>query len=444
MSKSAKQSSIVLVDGCRIPFQKPGTGYRHFQVHDLARFVIRGMIDRNGIDPQKVDRVIMGNVIQNRNTGNVAREAALGAGLPVSVIAYTVAMSCLSSHMAITIAAEQILSGQADVIIAGGADSVSSHLARFPLKKYKPLPFVTEFSTGESMGMYADRLAALFGISREAQDAYTVRSHQSAVKAFEGHFPDEELIPVAGPPEFEPVLKDNGIRPDNTPARLAILKPLYDKKFGTVTAANGFHHADGAAAVLLMRESTAEDLGLAPKVRLKSWVYTAHDPKEEMLLGQAYAIPKLLDGIRMKANDIDVYELHEAFASQVLAVLEAMSSVNFAKDRLGKPKAAGPVPLKKLNTLGGSLALGHPFGATGARLVTTAANRLIREKGAYALVSSCAGGGQGHALLLESVAANAAPKTRKMARTSASKKAVSTAGTVRKSGKKPENKPQTK
>ena len=424
MSSNRKESAIVLVDGCRIPFQKPGTGYRNFRAHDLARFVIRGLLDRTGMDPGKVDTVIMGSVIQDADTANVAREAALGAGLPASVPAHTVSMSCLSSHQAITGAAEQILSGQSDVIIAGGVDSVSAHQSRIPLKKQKTIPHVTEFSTGETMGEYADRLAALFGVTREVQDAYTVRSHQSAVRANREKLADDEIVPVTGPPYFVPIDRDNGIRSDCTPENLSVFKPAFDSRFGTVTAASAADYTDGAAAVLLMRESTAEELGLTPKVRLKSWTYTAHDPKNEMLLGQASAIPKLLGNAKLGSDDIDVFELHEAYAAQVLAVLEAVSADYFDAGRVrsGNQKDSLSIPLRKLNTLGGSLALGHVFGATGARLMITAAGRLLRENGTHAIVSSCAGGGLGHAMLLESVKPAESPAASGKSKSEAPKK----------------------
>ena len=419
MSITSKKTSIVLVDGCRIPFQKPGTGYRSYRAHDLARFAIRGLMDRTGVDPGLIDRVVLGNVIQDPETANVAREAALGAGLPASVPAQTVAMSCLSGHLAITTAAEAILSGQAGVVIAGGTDSASAWLNRFPLKKHRALPFLKEFSTGETMGEYADRMAALYGIGREAQDAYTVRSHQSAVRAAQDGLLAGEIVPVTGPPDFVPFTSDNLVRPDTTPGALAALKPAFDRKFGTVTAANASRYADGAAAVLLMSEAKAEELGLEPLARLTSWTYTAADPKDRMLLGQLAAIPKLLSDAHDPA-DIDVFELQETFAAQIMAVLD-----NTANDT---PDAGGPdgntlktasIPLKKLNTLGGTLALGHAFGATGVRLVTTAANRLRREKGRFALVSSCAGGGLGHAMLLEAMDV---PKTESRQKSKATKR----------------------
>lgn len=428
MNKSSSYTSIVIVDGCRIPFQKPGTAYRSYRAHDLARFAIRGLLDRTGLDPDRIDRVVLGNVIQDRDTANVAREAALGAGLPASLPAQTVAMSCLSGHLAITTAAEAILSGQAEVVIAGGTDSASAYLERFPLKKHRAMPYLSEFSTGETMGEYADRLSALYGVSRESQDAYTVRSHQSAVKAFrEGQY-ESEVIPVTGPPDFVPVTRENMIRPDTTRESLALLKPAFQRKFGTVTAANASGYADGAAAMLIMSEAKAWELGLVPVARIVSWVYTAGSPKDEMLLGPLSAIPALLnDGGPVvggsgkstgtcNVDDIDVFEMQETFAAQVLAVLNALTGEQQACDR---PNI--PIPLKKLNAMGGTLALGHAFGATGVRLTTTAARRLVRDDGRYALVAGCGGGGLGHAMLLASMnlPANGSTATRKTAKRTA-------------------------
>lgn len=434
MSKSQKNTNVVLVDGCRIPFQKPGTAYRSYRPHDLARFAIRGLLDRTGLDPGKVDRVIMGNVIQDPQTSNVAREAALGAGLPASVPAQTVSMSCLSGHLAITTGAEAILSGQAEVVIAGGTESVSAYLDRYPLKKHRALPYLTELSTGESMGEYADRLAALYGVTRETQDAYTVRSHQSAVRAFREILLDDEIVPVTGPPDFVPVTRDNLVRPDTTPEALSALKPAFHRKFGTVTAANASQYADGAGAVLLMSAAKAVALGLEPLAHLSSWVYSGGDPKNEMLLGQIPAISMLLGKSSAPSDEIDVFELQETFAAQVIAVLEAVAS----EEPDGETKQAVSIPLKKMNTLGGTLALGHAFGATGVRLVTTAAKRLVRENGRYALVSSGAGGGLGHAMLLEPAS------TTEGASRPGSGAGAKSGKSTRSTSKKPKSKPKAK
>lgn len=426
---SPSPRDVVLVDGCRLPFQRSGTTYVDLMAYDLARMVLRGLLTRTGVDPGAVDRVIVGNVVQDVETSNVAREAALGAGFPRHVPAFTVTMACISSNVAVTSAAELIRGGQAGLVVAGGTETLSDVPIRFRRKVRKKLfearkyrspadyvkllrglrpsdllpevPAIAEYSTGETMGESADKLAAAFGITREAQDAYALRSHQLAARATADGLLAEEIVPAAAPPDFEPVERDNGIRADTSLEKLAALPPAFVRPFGTVTAGNASYLTDGASAVLLASRERAEALGLAPRAVLRDYVYVAQDPGEELLLGPAYAIPAALARAGLALADIDVFELHEAFAGQVLAVLEALASPAFARDRLGRSEPAGVVPMERLNTLGGSLSLGHPFGATGARLVTTAANRLHREGGRYALVAACAAGGQGHALLLE-------------------------------------------
>ncbi len=426
-----KNSSFtpVLVDGCRIPFLKSGTDYNDLMAYDLGRMAIQGLLARNNVDPKTIDRVIMGSVIQEVRTSNVARESALGAGIPNTVPAFTVAMACISSNQAITSGMDLIQSGQAKIIVAGGTETMSDIPVRFKKKfrqnilaarKYKSpleflkffkglgikdflpeLPAIAEFSTGETMGKSADRMAARFGISRNDQDEFAMRSHHLAAKATAEGLLDEELIPAKIPPKFSVVEHDNGFRADTSMERLAKLRPAFIKPHGTITAGNASFLTDGASASLIMEEQTALALGLTPKAYLRAYNYVSRDPGEELLLGPAYATPNVLDTMNLSLEDIDVFELHEAFAGQVLAVLAALDSDDFAKNSLGKDSKIGAIPMDKLNTLGGSLSIGHPFGATGVRLVTTAANRLIRESGKYALVTACAAGGQGHAIILE-------------------------------------------
>lgn len=426
-----KNSSFtpVLVDGCRIPFLKSGTDYNDLMAYDLGRMAIQGLLARNNVDPKTIDRVIMGSVIQEVRTSNVARESALGAGIPNTVPAFTVAMACISSNQAITSGMDLIQSGQAKIIVAGGTETMSDIPVRFKKKfrqnilaarKYKSplefvkffkglgikdflpeLPAIAEFSTGETMGKSADRMAARFGISRNDQDKFAMRSHHLAAKATAEGLLDEELIPAKIPPKFSVVEHDNGFRADTSMERLAKLRPAFIKPHGTITAGNASFLTDGASASLIMEEQTALALGLTPKAYLRAYNYVSRDPGEELLLGPAYATPNVLDTMNLSLEDIDVFELHEAFAGQVLAVLAALDSDDFAKNSLGKDSKIGAIPMDKLNTLGGSLSIGHPFGATGVRLVTTAANRLIREGGKYALVTACAAGGQGHAIILE-------------------------------------------
>lgn len=397
--------------------------------YDLGRMAIQGLLTRNAVDPASIDRVIMGSVIQDPRTSNVARESALRAGIPNTVPAFTISLACISSNQAITSGMDLIRSGQAKIVVAGGTETMSDIPVRYKkkfrqkvlearkyrspveflkffrglgFKDYLPeVPAIAEFSTGETMGKSADRMAARFGVSRKDQDEFAMRSHHLAAKATKEGLLDAEVVPAKIPPSFKVVTKDNGFREDTSMEKLAKLKPAFIKPHGTITAGNASFLTDGASASLIMDEQAALESGFQPKAYLREYVFVSQDPGEELLLGPAYATPKVLDAMNLTLDDIDVYELHEAFAGQVLAVLAALDSDEFAKTALGKSKKIGAIPLEKINSMGGSLSLGHPFGATGTRLVTTAANRLIRENGKYALVSACAAGGQGHAIILE-------------------------------------------
>jgi len=419
----------VLIDGCRIPFLRSGTGYRNLMSYDLGRLAIRAIVKRTQIEPEKIDQVIMGCVIANLATTNVAREASLGAGLPVSIPAFTVTLACVSANVAITTGADLIRTNQADVVIAGGTESMSDipicyrkpfrqklmetqrykgikDYLEFPkglgLKDLLPeIPAIAEFSTGRSMGEDCDRLAARLQVSREEQDHYAVRSHLAAARATNEGILSGEIETVLLPPDFQPLDKDNGFRGDTSFEKMSILKPAFVKKYGTVTPGNSSFLTDGAAAVLLMAEDVALSLGYTTKATVRAYAYTAQDPYEELLLGPAYATPKVLEMAGLNLSDMDVFEFHEAFAGQILANLKCLASGQFAREKLGRSEKVGEIPLEKFNTLGGSLSLGHPFGATGARLVTTAANRLIREDGTFALIASCAAGATGNAIILE-------------------------------------------
>ena len=421
--------NAVLVDGGRIPFQRSGTSYNDLMAYDLGRIAIEGLLARSGITGSQLDRVIMGTVIQDVNTSNVARESALGAGVPNSVPAHTVTQACISSNQAITSAVELIRSGQANIILAGGTETMSDIPIRLrknmrqkllEARKYKSpsdwlkffkglspsdflpeIPSISEFSTGETMGESCDRMAAHFGISREEQDEFALRSHRLAAKATNEGLLDDELIPAPVPPKFDPVTRDNTFREDTSMEKLQKLSPAFIKPHGTITAGNSSAFTDGASASLIMNEKTALDLGLQPKAYLRSYTYVAQDPEDELLLGPAYATPKVLDSMNLNLSDIDVFEFHEAFAGQILTVLKALNSEKFARENLNRDQKVGEIPMDKFNLWGGSLSLGHPFGATGTRIVTTAANRLIHEDGNLALVAACAAGGQGHAIILE-------------------------------------------
>ncbi len=421
--------SVVLVDGVRTPFMRSGTEYLRTTSYDLARTVLKGIVERTGIKSSDVGYVVMGTVIQNIRTSNVARDAALAAGIPNSVPAHTVTMACISSNQAITSALETIRSGNADAAVAGGVEVMSDTPPQFdkkvrerlfeaqsfksPLEFRKILqgmspsdflpkaPTISEYSTEELMGESADRLAAAFGISREEQDRYALRTHTLAAKATESGRLAEEILPTAVPPDFELLTEDNTIRRDTNIEKLSRLSPAFVRPFGTITAGNSSPLTDGASATLLMEEEAARAAGYRPRARLRDYLYVAQDPGEELLLGPAYATPRILDRNGLTLDDIDVVEIHEAFAGQVLAVLKALESDDFASEKLQRGKRVGDIGMDRVNAWGGSVSLGHPFGATGARLVTTAAHRLEEEDGHFALVTACAAGGLGHAMLIE-------------------------------------------
>lgn len=423
---------VVFVDGCRIPFLRSGTAYASLKAYDLGRMALRALLNRTGVDPSAIDRVMMGCVVQEIHTTNVARESSLAAGIPARVPAFTITMACISSNQAISSGVDLIRTQQADVVVAGGTETLSDMPIRLrkPLRtkliqsrKYKSpadyvefvkglspsdllpeIPSIAEYSTGETMGEGGDKLAAMFGVSRRDQDEYAMRSHHQAARAWEQGILDEEVEPVSVPPDFEPIRGDNGVRPDTNLEKLSSLPPVFVKPYGTVTAGNSSFLTDGASAVLLMSRDAAEQRGFRAKARLREYVFVAQDPDEELLLGPAYAIPHVLNRAGLSLADIDVFEIHEAFAGQVLAVIRALASNDFARSKLGRSEAVGKLPMEKLNVHGGSLSLGHPFGATGARLVTTAVHRLRREGGRYAMVAACAAGGLGHAMLIESEA----------------------------------------
>lgn len=420
---------IVVIDGTRTPFLRSGTDYMDLMSYQLGQHAIKGLLDKTGIDPKEVGYVVMGTVIANVKTGNVARESAITAGVPYTAPCHTVTMACISANQAIVSAMHVLQNGDADVAIAGGTDSVSDAPIMFNKKMRKKLfkaqklkgavdglkfistlrpsdfvpdaPAVAEYLTGRTMGLDCDILAARYNVTRQEQDEFAVRSHQLAAKADADGILANEITPVESAPGFKRIAKDNGFRGDTTLDKIAKLKPAFVKEGGTITAANASFLTDGAACVLLMTEEKAKQLGLTPKAYLHSYTFSGCDLNDELLLGPTYAISKLLNKTGMNFNDFQVFEFHEAFAGQILANLKCMASDEFAKNKLGRDKAVGVVPMDKLNLWGGSLSLGHPFGATGARLVTTAANRLIKENGKYALLAACAAGAHGHAMILE-------------------------------------------
>jgi acetyl-CoA acyltransferase len=427
LSKHNSPDAVVLVAGVRLPFSLTSTIYEDQLAVDLLRLAFQGLITQTALDTSVVDYVIGGNVIQEVKTSNIAREAAMNAGLPLHIGAHTIAQACISSNAAICTGAEKILAGQASVIMAGGAETFSD----VPIRLTRPIrqklitmnramkkggtlgairhmlkglsmkdlaletPAIANYTTGEVMGVSSDRLAAKFGVSREEQDQLAVRSHVNAAAAHESGFYDNEVIPYKGS------TAENGIKADTTIESVRKLKPAFVKPHGTHTAANSSFLTDGASATLIMSERKALELGYKPLAYIRDWSFKACDPFDELLLGPTYCSQQILSRNNMNMEtDVGVYEIHEAFAGQLLSNLTAMASQQFADEKFNG-KRIGTVDMDKMNTKGGSLALGHPFGATGCRLVTTASKRLQQEQQRFALIAACADGGMGHACLLE-------------------------------------------
>jgi len=289
---------------------------------------------------------------------------------------------------------------------ANAATDIPSKLRAFSKVRPKDLvpipPAIAERSTGKTMGHSAEDMARQNNISRESQDEYTVASHAKAIAAWEAGVFDSEVMPYAVPPRYtETVERDTIPRADSTMEKLSTLKPVFDRKYGTVTAANSSPLTDGASALLLMEESVAKALGYEPKAYLTSYGFAALDPNWQLLMGPAFATPIALDRAGMTLGDIDIVDMHEAFAAQVLSNVNAFESDAFAQKRLGREKAIGAIDIDNFNIYGGSISIGHPFGATGARQILTMANELERRGGGTALVTQCAAGGIGAAVILE-------------------------------------------
>ncbi len=421
---------VAIVAGCRTPFAKAGTVYRDLTAVELAKACVRELLERTEVDPTLIGSVVMGQVIPSLKAPNLAREVVLGTGLPKSVPAHTVNRACASANEAIASVASSILTGQLDVGIAGGAESLSDVPILFGKKMARALvdasrargagaklkafskvrlrdlapdaPAIAEPSTGLSMGQSAEKMAKENGISREEQDRIALRSHQNGSAATEDGRLPAEMCAVHVSPRYDVTVRtDNLLRKDTSLDALAALPPVFDRKYGTVTAGNSSPLTDGAAAVLLMSEARAKSQGYAPLAYIRSWAVAAVDPGGQLLMGPALAIPKALERAGLDLSDIDLIDMHEAFAAQVASNIQALESEAFAREKLGRTRAVGKVDRDRLNVCGGSIALGHPFGATGARITTTLASELGRRKGRFGLLSVCAQGGMGFAMVLE-------------------------------------------
>ncbi|HEX8274099.1 MAG TPA: acetyl-CoA C-acyltransferase FadI [Longimicrobiaceae bacterium] len=421
---------VAIVEGCRTPFAKSGTAFRDLSAVELGKVAVRELIARADLDPAEIDHVVYGTVVQSVQEPNIAREVTLGAGIPPSVPAFTVGRACASSNQAITSGAEHILVGHADVVVAGGAESLTdvpilfspemrNALVRASKARSLPervqafrairpkhlapvTPAIAEPTTGLTMGESAEKMAQENGISREEQDRWALRSHQLAAAATADGRLTEEIAPVYVPPRYDEVVtSDNGIRADSSLEKLATLKPVFDRKYGTVTAGNASPLTDGASAVLLMSEEKAKALGYEPLGYIRSYAYSSLDPGDQLLQGPVYAAPVALERAGLSMKDIDLLEIHEAFAAQVLSNLQWWDSDRVARERLGRDKAIGIPPEDRINVMGGSIAIGHPFGATGGRVTVTLLNELKRRGGQFGMISVCAAGAIGFVMIVE-------------------------------------------
>lgn len=421
---------VAIVDGLRTPFAKSGTVFKNVSTLELSTALVTELLTRSGLEGDQIDRVVFGSVVQDVGSPNIAREIVLATPLPDTIDAHSVTKACTTSTQTFVEGANAILQGDADIVITGGADSLSrppvlfsdhfvdvmmeaqsardlpSRLKAFAQLRPKDLapkpPAIADRSTGETMGDGAEKMAKMNGITREAQDRYALASHQKAVEAWEKGVYESEVMPFFVPPTYDVVVERDTIpRADTSLEKLAKLPPVFDRKYGSVTAGNSSPLTDGAAALILMEESVAERLGYVPKAFLKSYGFAALDPNWQLLMGPALATPIALDRAGMTLDDIDVIDIHEAFAAQVLSVLQAFASDEFARTYLGREQAIGAIPEDKLNLYGGSVSLGHPFGATGARQLLTMANELVRRDSGTALITQCAAGGLGATVILE-------------------------------------------
>lgn len=422
----------VIVAGARTPFVRAFGELVRVDAIGLGVAAVGALLERADLARDAVDAIVWGGVILPSLAPNVGREIALDLRLPPSVEAMTVTRACASGLQAVTLAAAAIERGDADVVIAGGADSTSNAELKLPQKVVHALaplalkrgagiadylsvaaqlmppssvlpkrPRIAERTTGQVMGEAADAMARRNGVSREAQDAFAARSHHRAARAIQSGRFDVEVAPITTS-RGRTIYADTLVRATTDEAQLARLRPVFAGD-GTVTAGNASPLTDGAAAVLLMSEERARALGYTPLAAFRSWVYVGVDPADQLLMGPALAMPRALARAGLTLADVDLVDMHEAFAAQVLSVLKMLESRAFARERLGRDEAVGAIDPERLNVHGGSVALGHPFAATGARMVTTMAHELVRADKATALLGICAAGGLGAAAVLERV-----------------------------------------
>ncbi|HYN82180.1 MAG TPA: acetyl-CoA C-acyltransferase FadI [Gemmatimonadaceae bacterium] len=429
MSSFGNGRRVAIVAGVRTPFTRAGTAFKSISAIDLGKLCVAELIQRSNLSGKEVQALVFGTVVPSVVAPNIAREIALMPLLPKGVQAFSVSRACASANQAITDAADQIALGHVDVAIAGGAESLSNvpilhsqgfaealvkaskakslggrvkALAAIRPRDLVPItPAIAEPSTGETMGQSAEKMAKINQIPREEQDQFALRSHRLAAAGTADSRLTREIMAVYVPPGFESVVSsDNGIRSDTSYEQLSQLKPVFDKRYGTVTAGNSSPLTDGGACVLLMSEEKAHAMGYRPLGFIRSYAYAALDPGEQLLQAPVLAAPVALARAGLTLRDIDLVEMHEAFAAQVLSNLRGFESKWWA-ERAGFSEPVGAIDQARLNVMGGSIAIGHPFGATGSRITVTLLNELERRDGQFGLMTVCAAGGMGFAMVLE-------------------------------------------
>lgn len=418
---------VAIVEGCRTPFARSNTDLKDLSAVSLGKVAVRELISRAELDVEEIDHFVFGTVVQSVQEPNIAREVLLGSGIPASVPAFTVGRACASANQAITSAAEHIALGMSEVAIAGGAESltdipilfsdemrdalVSASKARSLPDRLKAFagirprhlapiaPAIAEPTTGLTMGQSAEKMAQENGISREEQDRWALRSHELAWAATEDGRLTAEIAPVFV--DGKAVTTDNGIRADTSLEKLAKLRPAFDRKYGTVTAGNASPLTDGASAVLLMSEERAKALGYEPLGYIRSYAYAALAPSDQLLQGPVFAAPIALDRAGITMKDVGLMDMHEAFAAQVLSNMQWFQSDRIARERLGRSEAIGLPDEERINVMGGSIAIGHPFGATGGRITITLLQEMARRDVELGLITVCAAGAMGFAMVVE-------------------------------------------
>ncbi len=420
---------IAIIAGLRTPFVKQGSAFKGLAARDLGKIVVSELLQRAGLDQGPVEQVVFGQVIPTPTAPNIAREIVLGVGLPATVDAYSVSRACATSYQSVVNLAQSIASGNVACGVAGGAESASDvpitvsrrlaqalvesnrandllrRIAAFKQVRLKDIipvpPPLKEPSSDYSMGEAAEKMAKENGITRQAQDEYAHRSHKKASTAWNEGFFDDQVMHTFVPPDYNVTVRDNLVRNDSAPEKYKKLKPVFDRRHGTVTAGNSSPLTDGAGALAMMREDKAKAAGYTPLGYIRSYAFAAIDPNWQMLMGPSFATPTALQRAGLTLKDMDIVDMHEAFAAQILSNTQAFESAAFAQKRLNRSQPIGKIDWSRFNISGGSISLGHPFAATGARQILQTLKELRQVNGEFGLCTACAAGGLGAAMVLE-------------------------------------------